>query len=118
MAAGDYLGAALGVFATFKPKIVLTAPDGSQLWIDAAVAGSGAGGGAPLWPQGFDASLKFGDIPIGDAKVTDSPSAFLVANAGTLARAPGPAGVPWGVWLLALAALVALPYLPLVWRRR
>jgi hypothetical protein len=97
----DYVGA-------LQPQVVLTAPDGSQLWVDATPR---AGPPSPLWPQGFTASVRFGAPPAG---VSTSPGRFFLAQGPTLLRAPGPFGVPWWGWLAGLGVLAALPYLPLL----
>lgn len=107
--AGDYL----------QPKAVITAPDGRQLWIDPlASAGAATAPGSSLWPPGFGVTVKFGPIPTTDPLVTASPGAFLRSEAWTLAKSPGPAGVPWIWWGLAALALALAPYLPLFALRR
>ncbi len=104
--AGDYL----------QPKAVITAPDGRQLWVDPLATASAAG--PSLWPAGFGVSVRFGSIPANDPNVTDSPATFFRSQAWTLLKAPGPAGVPWLWWALALLALALAPYLPLLSGRR
>ncbi len=107
--AGDYL----------QPKAVITAPDGRQLWIDPlATAGTATGSGSSLWPPGFGVTVKFGPMPTTDPLATSSSAAFLRSQAWTLAKSPGPAGVPWILWGLALLALALAPYLPILARPR
>ena len=103
--------------AAFKPKIVLTAPDGQQLWID-PVSAPGDDAGPSLWPAGFKVSLKFGEIPTTDPAVTPSAPAFLANQSATLAAAPGPGCIPWGYWVAGLSIIALLPYAPLLLRRK
>ena len=109
--AADYLlSAATGA----KPKLVITAPDGSQLWVNVSpdqFTGPG------LWPQGYTAQLQFGEVPTA-ANVTASTGGFLFRQAPTLLLRSGPLGIAWGLWLLGLLALLLSPYLPLLFRRR
>lgn len=97
----------LSTIASLQPKVVLTAPDGNQLWIDPVPAGDGDG--ASLWPAGFKLSLKFGPTPAADPAVTDSPPAFLASQTPPILALPGPLGVPIGLY--ALAAFIGGLYL-------
>lgn len=103
------------LFNSLKPKIVLLAPDGQQLWIDPTVSGGTVSAGPSLWPNGFVPMLQFGDTPQ-TSNVTTSPATFLGSQSWTLLRAPGPLGVPWGLWGVALLTAAALPYIPLILR--
>ena len=93
--------------AGLKPKLVVTAPDGSQLWVDVAPT---PGAGGSLWPEGYGADLRFGDVPAGD-KVTASVGGFLAQQAPTLLQRPGPLSLAWGLWLIGLTALIVVPWI-------
>ena len=91
-----------------QPKVVLTAPDGSQLWIDPlASQQAGETGGTSLWPQGFKVTLAAGATPTAP-NVTDSPAKFISGQGLALLQAPGPLGISWLVWT---AITIAVPIL-------
>ena len=110
--------AVIDIIRSLQPKIVLNAPDGSQLWIDPTTSADASG--PSLWPAGFKPQLLFGPTPSPtvNPKATDSPSTFFAGQSWTLLSAPGPLGVPWGLWGAVLLVLAALPYLPLLIRKK
>lgn len=82
------------------PNLVITAPDGSSLWID-PVSALRDDGSPSLWPAGYSVRLAQGPLPVTG---TIDPEAFLMAQLPTLLRSGGPLGVEWGIWLLLLGA--------------
>lgn len=98
-----------------SPKVTVTAPDGETLYLD-PLSDTGESSPVSLWPAGFRVGIRPGAVPVDDPKATDSPSTFLIHQAPTLLRAPGPYGISWGGWL----ALTALAGGAAVWylRRR
>lgn len=95
--------------AAIKPKIVLTAPNGQKLYIDATPApGNDSAPDATLWPKGFSVGLKSGDTPVAD-NITESPTKFFVQQSPVILSAPGPVGISWGIWIVLLIGLILLP---------
>lgn len=86
----------------FDPQIVVTAPDGTQLWVD-SISALKPDGSPSLWPAGFTVSVAT-DAPPSNAQF--DPIAFFTAQIPTLLATPGPLGVEWGIWLLLLGALL------------
>lgn len=88
-----------------SPQVVVTAPDGSSLWIDVSSSlASASAPGPSLWPAGFAVAFRGGPPPATDPKATTNPAAFISGQLPTLLGAPGPLGAAWGLWLLAIAA--------------
>lgn len=72
----------IGVSAVdaFKPHIVITAPDGEQLWVPVSIpTGGGSSSETSLWPNGFKLSLVLQDMPQSET-VTDSAASFLASH--------------------------------------
>jgi len=86
------------IVAAMGPKIVVTAPDGLQLWIDPTQGE----GDTSLWPKGATVSLQFGDMPEDQMK-TDSTAEFMAREAGLILSLPV-AGIPVWAWLLGAGA--------------
>ena len=119
MTVDDLLSSGLGLVAAIKPQIVVTAPNGQKLYLDASPSPSDPSAqGATLWPNGFSVSLKTGGVPANDPNVTDSPTVFFAQQSPTILAAPGPLGVSWGFWVTGAVLLAALPYLPLLFRKK
>lgn len=104
------VNAGLAGLAYFKPKVVITAPDGTKLWIDpmAAVSTAPGSGGPSLWPAGLSVSIQTGDAPPESNTDTTSVPTFAGRQAWTLANAPGPLGVPYIAWMAAGAFALAV----------
>lgn len=102
--------AGLAGIAYLKPKVVITAPDGTKLWIDplAAVSTAPGTGGPSLWPSGLSASIATGDAPPESATDTSSVPAFAGRQAVVILNAPGPLGVSYAVWLGVAAFALAI----------
>jgi hypothetical protein len=83
-------------------KVVITAPDGRQLWIDPFAPSTGP---APSLPKDFSLSFEAGDIPTGDPNVTDSIAWFGLREGAGIVWNSAPLGLPFPLWLTALLLL-------------
>jgi len=80
---------------TFKPHVVITAPDGEQLWIPVSIPNSGGSGDDSSLLSGFKIKLAFQSIPSAD-HITDSTLSFASSQSLPLLTAwlstPSPSG--------------------------
>jgi hypothetical protein len=109
--------AGIQAIAYLKPKIVVKAPNGQNLWIDplASISTAPGTGGPSLWPSGLSMTMATGDAPPESATDTSSVPLFAGKQAWVLANAPGPLGVPYSAWLVGGAFALAIG---LVWLRK
>jgi hypothetical protein len=93
----DILGAASGGINQLGLHILLTAADGSQLWIPVQLPVAGESSQTSLWPDGLRVSLAMG-VPPALPNVTTSAPSFIGAQSWSLF---------WG-WFTGAAQAVAV----------
>lgn len=98
------------LLASVAPKVVIEAPNGQKLYIDVSPSPSGETQSTPLWPAGFKLGFKTGSVPA-DPLATASPTQFFLDQSPTILTAPGPLGISWGTWVLAMVAIIIFPFL-------
>ena len=96
---------AIDAIAGLQPKIIVTAPDGKQLWYDPGLTDSG--GDTPSVLAGFKVTLGFGAAP-DHADVTESVASFASSEALRLSLLPGPLGIPWLGWIVGSVVATAI----------
>lgn len=116
---GEVESYALPLLRGIKPHVILTAPNGQELWIDVTPPQvAGQSDTAPsLWPNGFKTSLGTGEPPALPNVTTSAPQ-YFAQQAPTLLSAPGFLGVAWGVWLAVAVFFAVLPLVGIyLWKK-
>lgn len=84
-----------GILEVFKqPKVVITADDGTQLWIDPLKSD-----GSPSYFSKYQVTAQFGDPPANNPQVMTCVPCFVVKEGFKWMISPGWLGIPWILWI-------------------